>query len=677
MLKPAFIEPLKSMKGARAWEGDEALRVLKEVEHTHPEGSMGLRALRDDEGSIVDFEWIYANPAAERVLGWGAGGLVGRRLHEVPPELGLAGQFEAFHQVVETGESCQQVFPHACNGFDGWLQATVARFRDGVLVRLRDITAARRAETGLRETRDRMVEILEGTPDCFLSVDSNWRYTYVNRNALAMRGVSRERLFGRSFWDTCPELCGTLLEREFRRVMAERVSSFFELQYPGTQNWIELHAYPSGTGLAVYFRDVTEKKRIEQERDALLQREHTGRLEAEALARQHARELLAAREKLVQSEKLAVAGQLAAGVGHEINNPLSFVMGNIHFAVEQIATLPYSSAREALAETAEALQEAREGAERIRGIVRDLKTFARGDDAQLRPVDVHAALEFSLSMAMNHIRYRAKVVKSFGGNVPQVWANEAKLGQVFLNLLVNAAQAIPEGDAEQHRIILTTYAREHQQVVVEVTDTGKGMTPEVLSRAFEPFFTTKAVGEGTGLGLSICHGIIKALRGELSAVSTPGKGSTFRVVLPTQGAEAEALVPALEDTVETAPVHGKRVLVIDDEPGIASVMRRIIGRGNEVVVAHSGREALVLLEQDTAFDRIFCDLMMSDLTGMDVHAELASRHPECLPRLVFMTGGGFTARARAFLQNFSHPRIDKPFEPELIRRLVFQSPPRV
>ena len=676
MLKPAFVEPLKSLKGVRAWEGDEVLRVLKEVEHSHPEGSMGLRAVRDDEGSIVDFEWIYANPAAERILGWGAGGLVGRHLHEVPPDLGLAGQFEAFHQVVETGESCQQVFPHACKGFDGWLQATVARFRDGVLVRLRDITAARRAETGLRETRDRMVEILEGTPDCFMSVDAQWRYTYVNRNALVMKGMPRERLFGRSFWDMSPELLGTVLEREFRRVMAERVSSVFELLMPGTPCWYELHAYPSGTGIAVYFRDVTDKKRTERERDALLEREHSGRLEAEALARQRARELLAAREKLVQSEKLAVAGQLAAGVGHEINNPLSFVMGNIHYAVEQLATLPHAEAREALSETAEALQEAREGAERIRGIVRDLKTFARGDDAQLRPVDVHAALEFSLSMAMNHIRYRAKVVKSFGSNVPQVWANEAKLGQVFLNLLVNAAQAIPEGDAEQHRIILSTYARD-QQVVVEVTDTGKGMPPEVLSRAFEPFFTTKAVGEGTGLGLSICHGIIKALRGELTAVSTPGKGSTFRVVMPTQGVEAEALAPVMEAAVESVPVQGKRVLVIDDEAGIASVMRRIIGRGNEVVVAHSGREALGLLEQDTDFDRIFCDLMMSDLTGMDVHAELAKKHPECLPRLVFMTGGGFTARARAFLQNFSHPRIDKPFEPELIRRLVAQSPPRV
>jgi PAS domain S-box-containing protein len=674
MRKPAFIEQSKRFRGSRHWEGDEVLRVLSEVEHSHPEGSMALRAVRDGEGSIIDFEWIYANSAAERTLSWRVGGLVGRRLHEVPPELGLAGQFEAFHQVVETGESCQQVFPHSCDGFEGWLQATVARFRDGVLVRLRDITAARRAETGLRETRDRLVELLENLPEGFISVDAHWRYTYINRNALLLTGKPREKLFGRDMWSTCQELLGTIAEREYRRVMAERVSTVFEAEYaPG--RWFEVHAYPSGSGIAIFFRDSTEKKEAEQERDALLKREHTGRLEAEELARQRARELLAAREKLVQSEKLAMAGQLAAGVGHEINNPLSFVMGNIHFALEQISSLPQVEARDALKETAEALAEAREGAERIRGIVRDLKTFARADDSQLRPVDVHAALEFSLSMAMNHVRYRAQVVKCYG-NVPPAWGNEAKLGQVFLNLIINAAQAIPEGSPSQHRIILTTYPRD-QHVVVEVTDTGKGMAPEVLSRAFEPFFTTKAQGEGTGLGLSICHGIIKALRGEMTAASKPGKGSTFRVVLPTRGAEDVVLAPSLASMLEAPPVQGKRVLIIDDEPGIASVMRRIIGRGNEVVVAHSGREGLALLARDTEFDRIFCDLMMTDLTGMDVHAELAKTYPECLPRLVFMTGGGFTARARAFLQNFSHPRIDKPFEPELIRRLVSQSPPRM
>jgi two-component system NtrC family sensor kinase len=205
---------------------------------------------------------------------------------------------------------------------------------------------------------------------------------------------------------------------------------------------------------------------------------------------------------------------------------------------------------------------------------------------------------------------------------------------------------------------------------VEVSDTGQGMMPEVLERAFEPFFTTKSMGEGMGLGLSICLGLVQSMKGELSATSKPGVGSTFRVVLPTSTQQTQVLTPA---TMAKAS-RRRRVLVIDDEPGIAAVFRRIIGRSHEVVVAHSGREALELLEKDDAFDRIFCDLMMADLTGMDVYETLAVHRKECLERFVFMTGGSFTERARTFLQTVPFPRIDKPFDPEHIRDLVAQSP---
>jgi CheY-like chemotaxis protein len=252
-----------------------------------------------------------------------------------------------------------------------------------------------------------------------------------------------------------------------------------------------------------------------------------------------------------------------------------------------------------------------------------------------------------------------------------VLGNEAKLGQVFLNLLINAAQAIPEGDAARHLIAVSTRV-EGERVVVEVSDTGAGMTAEVLSRAFEPFYTTKSMGEGTGLGLSICLGLVQGMKGELTATSAPGQGSTFRVVLPASVREAR---PAAQAAVEGGP-RCKRILVIDDEPAIAGVLRRIIGRTNEVVVAHSGREALALIERDDAFDRVFCDLMMPDLTGMDVHAALAERRPALLERFVFMTGGSFTERARSFLQTVPYPRIEKPFDPELIRTLVAQAPPR-
>jgi CheY-like chemotaxis protein len=330
------------------------------------------------------------------------------------------------------------------------------------------------------------------------------------------------------------------------------------------------------------------------------------------------------------------------------------------------------SVAERLREAVQALEDAHRGAERIRAIVKDLKTLARADETRVGPVDVHAALEFSVTMAMPHLRHRARLERRYGP-LPLARANEAKLGQVFLNLLVNAAQAMPEGDVAHHRILLET-RREAQRVVVEVHDNGKGMGPEVLARIFEPFFTTKSQTEGTGLGLSICLDIIRSMEGELSVRSEPGRGSTFRVTLPVSEAEATT-APAQARTMAHVQAR-KRVLVIDDEPGIGSVMKRILGRAHEVVVVQSGREALAVLEKDDGFDRVFCDLMMADLTGMDLHEKLVEKRSECLSRFVYMTGGGFTERAHKFLKEVSTPRIDKPFEAEVIRALVAQAPPR-
>ncbi|WP_254330544.1 PAS domain-containing protein [Corallococcus exiguus] len=646
---------------------DALLAALEEAEREHPEACMVLRAVRSPGGVIQDFEWLWANPAAARALGRGPEYLRGRRLGEVSSKGGIAGRMDLLRQVVESGR------PHADHFTEGevLLQGTAVPLRDGVLLRLRDITSAQRVEEGLRETLDWVRDVLESMPDAFFTVDTDWRLTYVNRNAAALTGRSQEELFRRVLWDACPELCGTPFERTMREVAAEESYRLFELR-TGRDRWHEVHAWSSGRNISTYARDITDKKRVQAERDALLAREHSGRLEAEALAQRRTHELMAARERLVQSEKLAMAGQLAAGVGHEINNPLSYVAGNLQFAVEQLTPLARRPGlQDVLGEALEALREAKEGAERIRVIVRDLQTFARADELRLGPVDVHASLEFGISMAMTHLRSRAQVERHFG-QVPPALAHEARLGQVFLHLLINAAHAIPAGAFERHRVTLTT-RREGAWVLAEVSDTGLGMTPEVLQRAFEPFFTTRPVGEGSGLGLSICLGLVRSMHGELTATSIPGMGSTFQVRLPVSEPIVHPGVPAVR--AGDGPSR-KRVLVVDDEPQLTSVLRRILGRQHDVVVAHSGREALALLEQDDAFDRVFCDLMMADLTGMDVHAELSRRRPELLSRFVFMTGGSFTERARAFLQAVPLPRIEKPFEPGLLHSLVESSPPR-
>jgi two-component system, NtrC family, sensor kinase len=660
----------RAQKEPEPLDDSALLRAVAEAERSSPEGSLLLRALRDAQGTLTDFECLHANPAAVAILGSEGAALAGQRLRRLMPERDAAGWLAVLCAAEASGQpvSAELSVAHADSRGEGWLLCTAMKLRQFLHARFRDISASRRTQEALEQSRTRMVEILEGTPDAFFTVDANWNFTYVNEHAEQLASRQREQLLGKCLWEMIPRLLGTEYEQHLRQAMAVRAPTRFELWFPPDQ-WYEVHAYPSGQGLSAFFREIRARKHLEAERDALLAREHSLRLEAEALAQHRARELLAAQEKLVQSEKLAVAGQLAAGVGHEINNPLSFVIGNLHFALEYLEGLTGQAlTADSLLEPLEALRDARAGAERIRGILTDLKRFARGDESLLGPVDVRDALEFSISMAMPHLRHRAQVERRYSP-VPPVLGNEAKLGQVFLNLLMNAAQAIPEGDVAHNRISLATRL-EDGRVVVEVSDTGRGMTPQLLERAFEPFFTTRSVGEGMGLGLSICLGLVQSMKGELTATSKPGVGSTFRVVLPPGTQSAPILTPM---SAARAP-RRKRVLVIDDEPGIAAVFKRIIGRSHEVVVVQSGREALALLEKDDGFDRIFCDLMMADLTGMDVYEALASSRQDCLERFVFMTGGSFTERARSFLQTVPFPRIDKPFDPELIRSLVAQAP---
>jgi signal transduction histidine kinase/ligand-binding sensor domain-containing protein len=243
-------------------------------------------------------------------------------------------------------------------------------------------------------------------------------------------------------------------------------------------------------------------------------------------------ELQATRERLIHAEKMAAVGTLAAGVGHELNNPLAYVISNLNFVASEVReAAEHSQQRARWEEVIQALAEALQGTERMRAIIQDLRTFSRMQPALRQRVELHTVLDRVLTLASGELSRSAQVVKNYG-TPPAVFGDEARLAQVFLNLLINAAQAIPEGRADQNQIRLTTRADERGYAVVEVSDTGKGIAPEVLPRIFEPFFTTKEVGVGTGLGLSICHSYVQAMSGELRVRSEPGRGTTFEVVLP-------------------------------------------------------------------------------------------------------------------------------------------------
>ena len=377
-------------------------------------------------------------------------------------------------------------------------------------------------------------------------------------------------------------------------------------------------------------------------------------------------------EQLFIADRMASVGTLAAGIAHEINNPLAAVVANLELITKDLTQISEElQAADRMQEVLDEVRDARESADRMRHIVRDLKVFSRSTDEEQRvPVDVKRVIESSLRMAWTEIRHRARLVKEYGENVPLVEANEARLGQAVLNLIVNAAQAIKEGNVEQNVIrVVTGVDQPSGRVVIEVRDSGSGIPPETLSRIFDAFFTTKPVGIGTGLGLSICHRIITSLGGEIQVKSEVDKGTTFRVLLPPTFDEAVPSPPPQPATEAPSSRRGK-VLIIDDEAVIARALARSLDREHDVTVELNAGRAWQRFVAGERFDVIFCDLMMPQMTGMDLHADLLRLYPDQASQMVFLTGGAFTQRARLFLDEVPNQRIEKPFDTQHIRAVV-------
>ena len=369
--------------------------------------------------------------------------------------------------------------------------------------------------------------------------------------------------------------------------------------------------------------------------------------------------------QLMRADRMASVGTLAAGVAHEINNPLAYVISNLDLIAEELRAAGDTRGPVLAADALRLVAEAREGAERIRKIVRGLKTFSQDATERRAVVDVRAVLERAVEVAANEIRHRAQLVKELGP-VPPVEADEALLGQVFLSLLVNAAQAIGAGTVDANEIRITTATDQDGRAAIEVRDTGCGIAPEVLEHMFEPFFTTKPV-VGTGLGLSICLNVVTSLGGEITAANREGGGACMRIVLPAAPPKAETAPSA-----GPAPaVAGRRasVLVVDDERAVGTTLARLL-RGHQVSAVTSAREALDLLSGGARFDVIISDLMMPGMSGMELHAEVSRRWPPLARRMVFMTGGAFTNAAKAFLESVPNERLEKPFSIGDVRALV-------
>ncbi|MEO7731430.1 MAG: ATP-binding protein, partial [Kofleriaceae bacterium] len=484
--------------------------------------------------------------------------------------------------------------------------------------------------------------VIDLMPD-MISVHRDHKLLYLNRASRRMLG---DRAVTTGMREIVHPDDQALVDALFARVRAlEQVSEVIEIRMRGADgSWrlCEVSGVRVEIGGAVTVvasgRDVTERKRL--------------------------------RAQLMVSDRMASLGTLAAGIAHEINNPLAYVTGNLEAMAEAVQARGAEAPDRA--ELSLAINEARDGAERVRKIVQGLRSFSRPEEEKRVALALPGVLEAAIRLTANEVRHRAQLVRELGPT-PRVVADDGRLTQVFINLLINAAHAIPEGHSDANRITVRTRTDAAGRAVVEIEDTGRGIAPDLLSRVFDPFFTTKDVGEGTGLGLSICHGIVTGLGGEISIESTPDRGTLVRVALaPSLEAELPVPVPIRKPVDEPALVRRPRVMLVDDEPMVAQTIERLLRRDYDITIASCGRDALAHVAGGARFDAIVSDVMMPNMTGIEMLEELQRTAPGQAARVVFLSGGAFTAQTRERLDLLGAPQLEKPVTAKELRACVLR-----
>jgi PAS domain S-box-containing protein len=494
------------------------------------------------------------------------------------------------------------------------------------------------AQRELEESLNRYRELYDFAPMACVSLDEHACIQELNLTGATLLGQDRTRLQGQPFTPFVdPADVNRFLLHVRRSIAGETLSTELRLRIGGNRLDVRLHNAPlcdgaRGRWCRTAIVDITELRQMQL--------------------------------RLSLAERLATVGTIAASIAHEINNPLAFLMGSLSLATRVLSVdraLPVEQALTALAE-------AQSGAERIQGIVKDLSAFARPPENQSRRINVEQVLELSLKMAKTEIQHRARVVRDYA-EVPEIVADGALLGQVFLNLLVNAAQAIPEGATQKNEIRLRLRTEE-QAVLVQIQDTGEGMPANVVERLFEPFFTTKPVGKGMGLGLAISHSMASQMGGSITVESQPGRGSTFTVRLPAAPPLREAAAAAPVRQSPSAPLRRGKILIVDDEPKFGQTLQLLLSTTHEATYTSRATEALALLQEGRHYDAILCDLMMADVTGKQFYDELLQISPELARRVIFMTGGAYTPASLDFVMRMTNPMLTKPFRVEDLDKLL-------
>lgn len=493
-------------------------------------------------------------------------------------------------------------------------------------------------------------------------------------------------------------------------ILTEAPANILEVllsQSPDNGRWVNVRIYPippishlsdeKFPALIMFIEDVTNYVKTRDKLHATNQLLTSANQELQ----NPMEKLREAQLEIVKSEKMATVGQLAAGMAHEINNPVGYMLSNttaisnylwdLKEAINNLRSLIRSSNNLELIKNLEELEkdtdinaqledmkaiveENIDGLLRIKGIIKDLSTFSLAQMGQYEWVDINKLIDVTLQMVYNPIKHKA-VLKKHYGDLPRIYVDPAKLGQVFLGIITNASQAIKEGDAPNNIIEITTSYEHENKIHVSVRDTGCGISEKNLTKIFDPFFTTKQVGEGTGLGLAVSLSIMKEMGGDILVKSKEGEGSTFTIVIPSMPHHRKKKDDILVTGAKAlqAPVQKKRILIVDDEERILSSLKRLLRTQFDVTTAESGKIGLDILFSDTNFDAILCDVMMPEIDGKDFYEIVKEKFPNLADRLIFLTGGTFTMRTSKFISEVTNPVLDKPVEFHILLTTIKQT----
>jgi len=498
--------------------------------------------------------------------------------------------------------------------------------------------------------------LVESSENPMFAKDVHGRYVTVNSAFTNRLGKRPEDIIGRQPWDVFPDLLAQTMAAEDAEVTQTGRSLTTEHSIPGVDGpkTFEVRKTPifdtNGkiVGLTGVATDINGQMKVQE---ALEESERTTLKALEDLSR--------TQESLVQAEKLSALGELTAGVAHELNNPLTGVLGITQLLVNQTSD-PVVREQLALIEM---------GAKRASKIVQNLLSFSRKQKLEASALDLNEILKQTLELKVyDLLSNQIELNLDLAPILPDVWADESQMQSLFLNLINNAQDAITSTDGSGNIRVATEFVDE--VVRIRVTDDGPGIMAEHVTRLFDPFFTTKDPGKGTGLGLSICHGIVQQHKGEMWVESDLGSGATFVLEFPpAPPSHVQPTVPVT--TLDFAHAEfGQRILVIDDEEVVRAVLQAALSRtGYDVQTLASPRDALPMLENND-FDLILADLKNPDMSGKDFFEELGVKMPDLVSRVVFITGDAVSPGTKEFLEGAGRPVIEKPFELAYLQKEV-------